>query len=111
MRSPRPSIEGFLVVGAPVLAFLLISPDRAAAGTPVQGPISTLTTWTQVGSPYWVEGDITVLSQANLTIEPGVEVFFNGLYAIYVEGKLYAVGSPASVIVFTSNLSTPSPGD
>ncbi|MFQ5909434.1 MAG: right-handed parallel beta-helix repeat-containing protein [Thermoplasmata archaeon] len=111
MRSPKPNIKALILAGALVLTFLLINPNRAAAGTPVQGPISTDTTWTQVGSPYWVEGDVTVLSSANLTIEPGVEVLFNGLYAMYVEGEFYAVGSPASVIDLTSNASIPSPGD
>ncbi len=94
-----------------VITSLLINPNRATAGTPVQGPISTDTSWTVDGSPYWVEGDVVVLSPANLTVEPGVEVLFNGLYAIYVEGVLYSVGTPASAIDYTSNLSTPSPGD
>ena len=111
MRTPRSSIQAVLVVGALVITSLLINPNRATAGTPVQGPISTDTSWTADGSPYWVEGDVVVLSPANLTVEPGVEVLFNGLYAIYVEGILYSVGTPASAIDFTSNLSTPSPGD
>ncbi|MCJ2669723.1 MAG: hypothetical protein LN416_04340 [Candidatus Thermoplasmatota archaeon] len=111
MRTPRSSIQAVLVVGALVITSLLINPNRATAGTPVQGPISTDTSWTADGSPYWVEGDVVVLSPANLTVEPGVEVLFNGLYAIYVEGVLYSVGTPASAIDFTSNLSTPSPGD
>lgn len=111
MRTPRSSIQAVLVVGALVITSLLINPNRATAGTPVQGPISTDTSWTADESPYWVEGDVVVLSPANLTVEPGVEVLFNGLYAIYVEGVLYSVGTPASAIDYTSNLSTPSPGD
>lgn len=111
MRTPRSSIQAVLVVGVLVITSLLINPNRATAGTPVQGPISTDTSWTVDGSPYWVEGDVVVLSPANLTVEPGVEVLFNGLYAIYVEGVLYSVGTPASAIDYTSNLSTPSPGD
>lgn len=110
MRSPRSSIAPVLVAGILVLALLLVSPEQAAAGTPVSGQIVTDTTWTLAGSPYWVEGDVVVLSTANLTIEPGVIVLFDGPYAIHVEGELYSVGSPASVISFTSNLSKPSPG-
>lgn len=111
MRTPRSSIQAVLVVGVLVITSLLISPNRATAGTPVQGPVSTDTSWTVDGSPYWVEGDVVVLSPANLTVEPGVEVLFNGLYTIYVEGVLNSVGTPTSAIDYTSNLSTPSPGD
>jgi nitrous oxidase accessory protein NosD len=110
MRSPRPSIAPVLVAGLLVLALLLVGPEQVTAGTPVQGQIVTDTTWTLAGSPYWVEGDVVVLSTANLTLEPGVRVLFDGPFAIYVEGELFAVGSPASVISFTSNLSKPSPG-
>ena len=110
MRTPRSSIQATIVVGILVITSLLINPNRATAGTPVQGPISTDTSWTADGSPYWVEGDVVVLNPANLTVEPGVEVLFNGLYAIYVEGVLYSVGTPASAIDYTSNPSTPSPG-
>jgi hypothetical protein len=111
MRSPRPSIAPVLVAGLLVLALLLVGPEQVKAGTPVEGQIVTDTTWTLAGSPYWVEGDVVVLSTANLTLEPGVRVLFDGPFAIYVEGELFAVGSPASIISFTSNLSEPSPGD
>ena len=91
MRTPRSSIQAVLVVGALVITSLLINPNRATAGTPVQGPISTDTSWTADGSPYWIEGDVVVLSPANLTVEPGVEVLFNGLYTIYNgEGPIYS---------------------
>jgi parallel beta-helix repeat protein len=46
-----------------------------------------------------------------LTIEPGVEIRFDDLYTIQVNGILIAEGSPGNRIVFTSNKAVPAPGD
>jgi parallel beta-helix repeat protein len=88
-------------------------------GTYVSGTISIDTTWTYEGSPYIVTGSISVYdttSEPTLTIEPGVEVRFNGLYALYIgyssyKGILKAQGTASKPIVFTSNQLTPQPGD
>ena len=91
MRSPRSSIAPVLVAGILVLALLLVSPEQAT-GTPVSGRIATDTTWMLAGSPYWVEGDVVVLSTANLTIEPGVRVLFDGLLQIR-DCRVYGCGA------------------
>ncbi len=75
--------------------------------------ISANTTWTYAGSPYIINGNILVYgsSQPVLTIEPGVEVRFNGFYYLQIGnnsgsfplGRLVAQGTPSSPIVFTSN--------
>jgi parallel beta-helix repeat protein len=81
------------------------------SGTDVSGSISSDTTWTLASSPYFVVGNITVENGVNLTIDPGVEVRFDGYYSIYVEGDLFAVGNGTDRIIFTSNKSTPAPED
>jgi len=75
------------------------------------GPVSG--TWTTIGSPYLVQGDITVEAGQMLTIEPGVEVKFSGNTGLFVSrtGSLLAEGTPESMIVFTSDQLSPSPGD
>jgi len=87
-------------------------------GTYVSGTISTNTTWTFIGSPYVVTGNIFVygVAEPTLTIEPGVEVRFNGLYMLQIgyssyKGILKAQGTSSKPIVFTSNKVTHTPGD
>jgi len=45
-----------------------------------------------------------VASGARLTIEPGVQVRFNGWYLLRIEGNIQATGSSHKPILFTSNL-------
>jgi parallel beta-helix repeat protein len=103
------------------------SPSYAA--TTVGGDITTNTTWSLSGSPYIVISDVTVVtprfqSLKTLTIEPGVEVRFDpGTQLILgglrfggdgmrpCDGVLRAIGTAENPIVFTSNSSTPAPGD
>lgn len=58
-----------------------------------------------------VTGDVTVMPGVTLTIEPGVQVRFNGNYALGVRGTLLAEGLAGQEILFTSNLASPAPGD
>jgi hypothetical protein len=57
-------------------------------------------TWASTGSPYLVQGNITVHTDSILTIEPGVEV--KGGYTFTVNGLLEAVGTEADSIRFSS---------
>ncbi len=59
-------------------------------------------TWTATGSPYLIQGDITIHADSTLTIEPGVEVNFQGHYKLAVEGALEALGTAQDSIVFTA---------
>ncbi|OGX31650.1 MAG: hypothetical protein A2787_00805 [Omnitrophica WOR_2 bacterium RIFCSPHIGHO2_01_FULL_48_9] len=83
------------------------------AQTNVSGPITQNTIWSLTASPYIVVGDITVNFGVTLTIQPGVEVKFNGNYELTVAqgGTLNAVGTSTQMIRFTSNQTTPAPGD
>lgn len=57
-------------------------------------------TWTVAGSPYLIEGEITVHTDSTLVIEPGVDVEFQGNYCLTVIGYLEAVGTEADSIYF-----------
>ena len=88
----------------------------AQAATPVVADVSTNTTWRLADSPYLVSGDVGVVNNAVLTIEPGVQVRFEPQASLRVErGTLSAQGTSAAPIVFTSihddGHSTPAPGD
>jgi hypothetical protein len=59
-------------------------------------------TWTAAGSPYQILDDITIHADSSLTIEPGVEVVFQGLYTFQVNGALVAVGTEMDSISFSA---------
>lgn len=63
-------------------------------------------TWISSGSPYLIMGEITVPVGKTLTIEPGVEVIFQGHYKLIVRGVLLASGSENDSIKFTINDTT-----
>jgi parallel beta-helix repeat protein len=82
--------------------------------------ISSSTTWTYAGSPYIITGNILVYFSASepvLTIEPGVEVRFNGNCYLKIgntltsKGRLVAQGTSDRPIIFTSNTTPPTAGD
>ena len=60
-------------------------------------------TWAVGGSPYEIQGEITIPDGLTLTIEPGVLVEFQGHYKLNVQGRLLAVGTETDTIVFTIN--------
>lgn len=57
-------------------------------------------TWNSSGSPYLVQGDITVNNGQTLTIQPGVEVVFQGFYKLNVYGNIQCTGSTMQPITF-----------
>jgi parallel beta-helix repeat protein/predicted outer membrane repeat protein len=59
--------------------------------------------WTVVGSPYLITGDVTIPSDQSLQIEPGVEVLFQGYYYLRCQGQLLAVGTAEDSIIFTAD--------
>jgi len=94
------------------LSFLLLFSIIAAfslSATNVSGPITSNTLWTIASSPYVVTGNILVMEGVTLTIEPGVEVRFDGSKALQVNGTLVARGTATDSIRFTSN-TTQTPG-
>jgi hypothetical protein len=114
----RSVITGLLSLFVLVICFWIMPaaarPLQAGAESPlddVSGPIITDTTWSLEHSPYIVTGDVTVYPDVTLEVEPGVEVRFDGNYALNVQGTLKAKGTEAQPIRFTSNQGSPSPGD
>ena len=87
----------------------VISAQVLSAQTNVSGEVSG--TWELINSPYIVVGDISVLGDSLLMIEAGVEVRFDGFYQLVAYGILSAIGTESEPILFTSNASTPNPGD
>ncbi|NCD06848.1 MAG: hypothetical protein EOL97_12075 [Spirochaetia bacterium] len=59
-------------------------------------------TWTKALSPILISGDVIVPLDKTLIIEPGVDVQFNGSYAISIRGNLSAIGTESEPIVFKS---------
>lgn len=85
----------------------------SARATDVSGSVLEDTTWGAAGSPYVVVGDVRVRVGSVLTIDPGVEVRFDGPYEIYVEegSSIVAEGSGSERILFTSNAPSPTSTD
>jgi parallel beta-helix repeat protein len=102
-------IIGMLVIGG--YAGLLNISTMNATGTNVSGIISTDAAWDLGGSPWIVTGDVTVAGGATLTIDPGVEVKFDGYHSIFIDGSLVAVGLQTNKITITSNKAVPGPKD
>lgn len=59
-------------------------------------------TLTAVVSPYYICGDQTVISGAELIIEPGVELKFTSGLKLDVNGRIIADGTSADSIIFTT---------
>ncbi|MCD4735074.1 MAG: right-handed parallel beta-helix repeat-containing protein, partial [Bacteroidales bacterium] len=56
--------------------------------------------WTVASAPYIIDGEITIDTLDQLTIEPGVNVEFSGHYKFIVHGRLLAEGTEADSINF-----------
>jgi len=80
-----------------MLISLMLAP-AAWSQTPVIGNVSG--SWTILGSPYIVMGDITVPTNQFLTIQAGVQVMFQGDYFFTVRGGLCAWGNSADSVKF-----------
>ncbi len=94
-----------------LISLLIGSNVKSFSATNVSGVITTNTTWTTTGSPYIIVGDMAVDSGVTLTIQPGVQVRFDGNYNMYIDGKLLAIGTVTDSITFTSNKTIPATGD
>lgn len=72
-------------------------------------PVSTTNVyghWTLSGSPYEIFNDIKIPLDSTLTIDPGVQVVFHGMYFMRVYGHLVAAGTSAAPITFRAHDTT-----
>jgi len=89
--------------------------DTAVGSTvDIRGIIRTSQTWRK-DFTFRLRGYVYVTDGATLTIEPGTKIVSNkdsaGVLVIYKDAKIIADGTSSSPIVFTSNESSPAPGD
>jgi len=80
-------------------AWAVLSAAAGATDIP-PGPVSGH--WTAAGSPYLVQGEITIPIGQSLILDPGVQVVFQGHYKFLIRGFLEAVGNAADSIIFTA---------
>jgi uncharacterized protein (TIGR02145 family) len=59
--------------------------------------------WTQAGSPYLINGDITISYNDVLTIGPGVQIVFQDNYSFLILGDLFASGTLSDSVYFTAD--------
>jgi parallel beta-helix repeat protein len=98
------------IISLASLSLILTGITWAAGPTYIREGILISTEWTQVGSPYILQGDVAVGKGAVLTIDPGVTIEFmasdNGKPGsgpnLIVQGGLRALGNSVSPISFTS---------
>lgn len=84
--------------------------ENVMAGTVVGGEITEDTTWTPLGSPYYVVEHLFIRNGATLTIEPGVDVLFDNYKQLMViSGSLIAHGTEEKWITFGPNTTSPYP--
>ena len=67
--------------------------------------------WDLAGSPYIITSTTTIPSYTTLTIEPGVQIRFDGDYSFNVYGSVQAIGTEDNPIYFTSNQGSPAWSD
>jgi parallel beta-helix repeat protein len=106
LRARGPSL--LVCIFVLLVSSLVVGPGNdVEAGKAVSGIIPVDTIWTQLDSPIWVEGHLGIPLGVDLTIEPGVEIRFNGNYTIWVDGNFTSLGTPANGINFKSNGTVP----
>jgi len=85
--------------------------NYSGSGTYVGGYIGSNTTWSLENSPYIVTEDVIVEPDVFLIIEAGVVIKFAINTSLIIDGALITQGNSTHRIVFTSNATTPQPGD
>lgn len=83
-----------------ILSGLAIITSLAACAQTIISTPAVSGHWTATGSPYIINTSIYVPTGSTLTIDPGVDVRFAGMYNFTVAGKLVATGSATSPISF-----------
>ena len=89
-----------------VVSVLSLFAADAKAATTVSGAINFDQTWTAAGSPYILDGSVSVASGVTLTVQSGVTVQARSsvalTYELLVNGNLVVSGTTGSPVIFTS---------
>lgn len=80
-----------------LLTLFFVSPSAADTNIP---PGSVSGWWTLSGSPYLINGDISIPLGEELTIEPGCVILFTDHHELRVFGRLLAIGTEDENINF-----------
>lgn len=83
-----------------IYVIFLLFLASAAFSTELKGPVSG--NLSLKDSPFHVVGDIVVMPEAQLTIEPGVLLKFDSTVVFRIEGKLLAKGTAGRKIIFSA---------
>ncbi|XP_078681771.1 protein bark beetle-like [Branchiostoma floridae x Branchiostoma belcheri] len=68
----------------------------------IEGRLNGALHLTKSGSPYTIKKDLTILENASVTVEPGVQIRFHPCVGIFNLGSFVAVGTEAEQIEFHS---------
>ncbi|OFX26184.1 MAG: hypothetical protein A2033_10130 [Bacteroidetes bacterium GWA2_31_9] len=85
-----------------ILAFIVACNIYLHAQTSVPGG-TVSGNWTVTSSPYLVQGSLLIQTGQTLTIDPGVEIVFQGQYQLYVQGRILALGNETDSIIFNAS--------
>lgn len=88
-----------------LIIFLAVIALTANCQTPVPGG-NVSGCWTPSGSPYDIQGSIMIPADSTLIIQAGVTISFQGHYKFLVLGRLLALGTEVSNILFTADSPT-----
>jgi len=100
MMARSPLLFLLAVVTLAAAAVAIVSGAASAATSVPGGNVTSPTSWTAAGSPYLVDGTLTIDPGASITIDAGVEVDINLTATIEVRGSLNATGTAASPVIF-----------
>ena len=85
----------------PIICLFIFSFQKLClCQTRVSGDVSGV--WTTEGSPYIITEYTRIMRDAELIIEPGVEVLFDGEFEFRISGDLVAIGTEEDSIIFAS---------
>ncbi len=94
-----------LMLSSAAIVAMLVIFTSAWSDTVVNGDVSGR--WHRHGSPYIVNGDITLLRNDTLVVDPGVIVRFGSGTRFDVYGVLSAIGAQGDSILFHANVQRP----
>ncbi len=85
-----------------ILSFLVLWISLANGALVINSDITTDTTLLMSNNPHQIRGNIRVLDGVTLTVQPGVNIFFENGSSLTIEGQISAMGSSEQPIQFTS---------